>query len=448
VDRLLSHEDIEVRTAALRTLIGLRPDQEKLRLFVDSDPRPELGATALVGLMTNGWIALEDAKTLVGTWIETKRADFIRPLAQAALVVSNNQDLAAILDECLRAATTQQEQAEVAAALAKNPYPSSQRSLVALLAYRTPRESVRDALVALGEPALDELASRLADGSTPHSVRRHLPETIRRFSMRSAVKVLQRQLGKENDGMVRFKLLRSLNRLRRQNPDLPLDVDAIGKLLQDTLDHVARSIRWRESLRAEYEPKPNSVDAEVAPASQRFAYVSASLELLIEVLHDKEAQATERVLRLANLLLPLEDFRPVALGLRSKLPQRRATAFEVLSSSLPMRFREIVLQIVRYTFQPPESDETEAARTALPFLHEPMSGEQALRAIVREEGVTLRALALNAAAEIGYGWVEDAFAEERTPHGKPSAVKLYEAAKAMHAVSSRPSLSSLDPEPI
>ena len=451
VDRLLTHDAIDVRTAALRARIRLSPDEATLRQFVASDARPELAATALVGLITNRWISLDDAKQLLGAWIEAERTDFIRPLAQAALVVTGHEDLAAILDVCLRASQDQQEQADVAAALAKNPYPSSQRALVALLAYRTPRDSVREALVALGEPALDELASRLADNSTPHAVRRHLPETIRRFPMREAVRVLQGQLGKERDGMVRFKLLRSLNRLRRDNPHLTLDEQAVATLLQNTLESVTSSIRWREALKHEFEPRPNSADDSVGPPSQRFTYISASLELLIEVLHDKEAQATDRLLRLANLLLPLEDFRPVALGLRSRLPRRRATAFEVLSSSLPLRFREVVLQIVRYTFQAPESDGAEAARTALPFTDVAMTGEQALRAIVREEGITLRALALNAAAEIGYGWVEDAFAEERTPHGKPSAIKLYEAAKAMHVVSSRPSLSSLDtsldPEP-
>ncbi len=444
VDRLLSHGDTEVRTAALRARIQMQPVESGLRRFVDSDPRPELAATALVGLMTHGWVDLAAAKKLVTAWTESGRADFIRPLAQAALGVDGNPDLAAILGECLHAASTQREQAEVAAALAKNPHASSQRQLVALLAYRAPRESARDALVALGESALDELASRLADGSTPHAVRRHLPETIRRFPTAAAVRVLQGQLAREADGMVRFKLLRSLNRLRRENPELPLDLEAVEALLQKTLDQVARSIRWREALRAEFEPPPSATDAEATPPSQQFAYVSASLELLIEVLHDKEAQATGRVLRLTNLLLPLEDFRPVALGLRSQLPQRRATAFEVLASSLPLKFREVVLQIVRYAFQLPGSDPAESARTAVPFADEAMTGEQALRAIVGEEGVTLRALALNAAAEIGYVWVDDAFAEEHTPRGMPSALKLYEAAKAMRAVSSRPSLGSLD----
>lgn len=448
IDRLLRNDQVEVRTAALRARIQLEPEQATLRRFLASTARPELGATALVGLMTNGWIDLDEARQLVDGWIEAERGDFIRPLAQAALVVSGDPDLAAILALCLRAATTQVEQADVAAALAKNPHSSSQRDLVALLAYRTPRESVRDALVALGEPALDELGSRLSDNSTPHSVRRHLPETIRRFPMAAAVRILQHQLAKESDGMVRFKLLRSLNRLRRENPDLTLDEDAIATLLQSTVDQVARSIRWREALRQQFEPEPAAEDEEAMPASRRFAYVSASLELLLEVLHDKQAQATDRALRLANLLLPHEDFRPIALGLRSRLPQRRATAFEVLSSALPPRFRDEVLQIVRYSFQPPEPDAAELALFALPFQDAALSGEQALREMIQEEGVTLRALALNAAAEIGYVWLEAAFAEERTSHGKTSATQLYEAAKAMHVVSSRPSLPTLDPEPI
>ena len=106
---------------------------------------------------------------------------------------------------------------------------------------------------------------------------------------------------------------------------------------------------------------------------------------------------------------------------------------------VPKCFHDLVLDIVRYTFAPPDDQEVEA-KAAQPFTDEALSGEGALVAMVREEGVTLRALALHAAAEIGYGWVEDAFANEKTPHDKPSALKLYEAAKAMHVVSSRPSL--------
>lgn len=444
VDRLLAHEAVEVRTAALRTRMRVRAEESMLRRFVTSSGQPELAATALVGAMSNGWIGLAEAEARVAAWAADERADFVRPLAQAAQVVTGTPELAQLLAECLGAAKTQVEQAEVAAALARNPCPSSQKKLVALLAYRIPRESVRDALVALGQPALDELTARLEDVTTPHAVRRHLPETIRRFPTESAVKALQAQLVRERDGMVRFKLLRSLNRLRRIDASLPLDESAIDTLLQETLEHVARSIRWREALRAEFEPKIESREA--GPPSTRFTYVSPSLELLIEVLHDKEAQATERALRLCNLLLPREDFRPIAVGLRSRIPTRRATAFEVLSSSLPLKFRDQVLDIVRYTFPPPEANESDE-RIARPFTDDSLTGEVALRQIVREEGVTLRALALNAAAEIGYPWVEDAFEDAGTPHGKPSAVKLYEAAKAMHVVSSRPSLPTLDPEP-
>lgn len=419
--RLLEHPSEAVRTSALRAQIQLAPDRAQLERLVADREHPKMAATALIGLTSNDWIDAEHAERWVREWAMAGRSGIVAPLARAALSSESTPRLARVLVLCLRTAATQSEQAIVAEALAKHPTLAAKDDLIALLAFRTPRESARAALLALGEPVLGDLVARLANSETPHALRRHLPETIRRFAPELAAPYLLTQLERETDGMVRFKLLRSLNRLRREHPHIELDEATISQLLQNTLDHLQRLTEWHEALRAEFAPWQSS-------AEPGYSLLSSSLELLLEVLLGKEKQTCERALRLVNLLLPREDFRPIVLGLRSRIADRRASALEVLSSALPLRLREQVLAAVRHTFLQGahrEPTSPDAARA-----------EQALRELVTEATGTLRALALHTATELDYPWVREIWVEPAPISQRRSEQRLYESARALHDRSS------------
>jgi HEAT repeat protein len=72
------------------------------------------------------------------------------------------------------------------------------------LGVRQARDAVREAIVGLGEPALDALERALADPSTHYTIRRHLPRTLSRFGSQRAADILTQQLLSIDGGTVRF----------------------------------------------------------------------------------------------------------------------------------------------------------------------------------------------------------------------------------------------------
>src|SRR6266496_220410 len=62
-DRLLAHADPEVRAGALRARTRVRSEEGLLRA-ADADPSPLVRATALVGLVSGGWVIDDPQKTL------------------------------------------------------------------------------------------------------------------------------------------------------------------------------------------------------------------------------------------------------------------------------------------------------------------------------------------------------------------------------------------------
>ena len=91
----------------------------------------------------------------------------------------------------------------------------------ATLSNRPLRPVARAGLVRIGTPALTLLADALADRSTPFDVRLHIPRSISRFAAERAIPILLRELLREEDGALRFKIVRGLGRLRADTPGHP-----------------------------------------------------------------------------------------------------------------------------------------------------------------------------------------------------------------------------------
>ena len=71
----------------------------------------------------------------------------------------------------------------------------------------------------------------------------------------------------------------------------------------------------------------------------------AAHHLLVDLVHDKEVHATERLFLLLGLLFR-EDFGDVWRGLRSKDPKRRASSLELIENLVPPPLRGRVLELV------------------------------------------------------------------------------------------------------
>lgn len=328
--RLADHEDALVRAAVLRTRSLLAPDvNRQLKEFLD-DPSPVVRATALVTLVSAGWIRGEEAERALRSIANDATLE-----EGIALVQSVQQQPDAIHASLLLQLAERSDPTlllEVARAMRAVADPGFIDALIGMLPRRSLRADARQALVRIGAPALEALDRALGDEDLVQNVRRHVPRTLSRFEPSDAAPILMRHALTARDGLVRFKILRALGSLRRRDPDLPLDDELLRKGMTLTLSGSLRLLEWREALQR--------------GAIEQPARATAVHELLLHTLDQKESHAKERLFRLLGLLHPTEDWERIYRGLDSPRPPERASSHELIEALLQPPLRDALLGFV------------------------------------------------------------------------------------------------------
>jgi hypothetical protein len=178
-ERLLRHDDAEIRAAALRTRTQVKPEEALLRA-AGSDPSPLVRATALAGLLAGGWGG-EEARAALEGLVEDGAAETSLALARAIAA----QPAPAFEDALLRLADGPHERVlvQVARAMGAAPSPRFLPALLGLLGRHEVRAEARRALVAYGDSGLAFLDRALGDHALPAELRRHVPRTIVLFDL-------------------------------------------------------------------------------------------------------------------------------------------------------------------------------------------------------------------------------------------------------------------------
>jgi hypothetical protein len=200
------------------------------------------------------------------------------------------------------------------------------------------RSAARAAFLAHGDTALEFLDHSLGDYHLPQELRRHLPRTLSQFPAAQAAPLLLRHLVSEPDGMVRFKILRGVGRIRASNPALPLD----GRII------------------------------------------------------DEAVHATERLFRMLQLQFPREDVRGIYRGFQSGSAKLRASSRELLENLLRPPLRDAVLALVDGV---PTAGAFQG--TAPYYLGQAVEYEELLGLMLEEGSESLRCLAAHHVAELG-----------------------------------------------
>ena len=431
-DRLNSHPDREVAAAALRARTAVLPNKELLVERLD-DPCAQVSVTALVALMARGWIEGADAEPRLSRAMQAKSWQTAAELARAVRAIAPKQsspsrfddrfdELLVELDDLAptyRDAACASEPAErrsedvpsvieggppdirvrleVARAMAVRESPRFLPSLVRMLNRHELRIEARMALTRI-PGALDALDQALSASQMPRDIRSHLPRTICLFEPGDAARVLLRHLQNAYDGLVRFKVIRGLVKLRRRNPGLELDPTPLTLAAEQTLEHAEQLQRWGTALAG---------GSDVAPASARagaaFDPLRAAHHLLVDLVRDKELHATQRVFLLLELIhgTPFDD---IWRGLRSKNPTSHASGLELLENIVKSPLRERLLELVgdRHSAPPPS--------VVLTY-------DDAIREILAHRSTTMRTLAEYRALELGIdpATVPHAARAERNP---------------------------------
>ena len=326
-DRLLAHADPEVRAAALRARSAARPEQPILQKAVD-DPSPLVRATALVGLVSGGWITER-----MGTTLDELRGSTAEARAALARAI-RRRPTPAFEETLLELAESPSPEVQALTAEAMGALKSTRffPPLLSMLGMREARHAARGAFLEHGDEALRFVEEALADRALPAEIRRHLPRTISRFPAPAAAPVLLRHLLSEPSGIVRFKIIRGLGRIAADNPGLRLDAKALSEATSRTLEACFRLVHWRAVLERGAREEPRRA--------------TAGHDLLAALLRDKEVHAGERLFRLLGLQYRGEDLRQVHRGLRNTNAKVRSVSRELLENLLDPPLREAVLALV------------------------------------------------------------------------------------------------------
>ena len=376
--RLLASEEPEVRAAALRTLAAVQPEESLLRQAL-ADVSPLVRATAAVNLVGAGW-GSEGAQALVAPLLASGLPESRRALARAI-----ERRPVAEFRETLEGLALSPEidvQIAVARAMSALGQAESLPTLLAMLARHELRYTAGEAMVRHGPEGLAFLEQALADPTYPQELRRQIPRTIARFPAKEAARTLTGRMLQEEDGVVRFKILRALNRLAADNPGLPLDGGVLKLAVERTLGVVFSVAHWRSVL--------------AQGARERPERGTPGHDLLTTLLQDKHSQSVERLFRLLGLLYREENFESIHRGVLSSVPRLRASSREVLEAVLQPPLREALLAVADGAPWP------QSAAAAAPFYRGVATAyEELLAALVDSPSETLRCLAAHQIAELG-----------------------------------------------
>jgi len=305
-ERLLDHEDGQVRLAAVRALgmsghlakvdpasFGDQPGLAALAAFFLAEAGPAPSEHPALQKILSAEGDVHGQIVLLEAIMRSKSAGW----AEAVLA----------LDALGRAELDR----TLPAAMARTKDPRFVPLLVARLSHRDGRTEARDALVGFGKVGLDALEAALYDRQTPPALRLHIPRAISRFSNEQAGEILVDAMARDLPGAIRYKALRGLGRLVSHGEYAPSESRILPLVELNLGEYVRLSTELRQ-LRARPGPRP------------------LSGLLFFGLLEDKARQALERALRLFQTLHPREDFRRVFYGLVSGDAQSRIAATEIL----------------------------------------------------------------------------------------------------------------------
>lgn len=377
-DRLRDHADPEVRAAALRARTAVEPDEDRMREAL-GDPSPLVRATALAG-----FLAVADSETDSGPLLEVILSERSPEARRALARVIQRRPVPAFLPllETLATEADDTVQAAVARSIAELREESLLPTLLEQLRREAVRSEVRRAFRAFGSTGLEFLERALEDRTLPQELRRHIPRTIAGLPAEDAVGVLQRHLLEEQDGMVRFRILRALGRVATRHPGVALDEAVLSEAAGRTLETLGRIAHWRSVLDRGAAAQPGRR----TPGHQMVA----------ALLRDKADNAEERLFRLLGLQHRQEDFRRIYRGLRSPDRRVRASSRELLENVLRPPLKTPVLALVDGDPGLVGGEETVGF-----YRPQPLDYETLLTRLVEQPGEILRSLAVFHVGELG-----------------------------------------------
>ena len=195
--------------------------------------------------------------------------------------------------------------------------------LLALLAHPELADDAARTVAGLGDAAVEPLRQYLFAAEAPLEVKREIPAVLVQIASPASHRALMESL-LQGDPILRGRIVASLERLRRRNPQLPLETELVETVLAAEITGHYRSYQVLARLSTELK------DDEPALRGLRHSM-------------DEEI---ERIFGLLALLAPGEDLVRAWRALRSPEAPARANALELLEHVLRPPLRRLVVPLV------------------------------------------------------------------------------------------------------
>jgi AAA family ATP:ADP antiporter len=324
-DDMLRDPDAGVRTEALLYLsreLGVDPlaKIQELGDFPDFSIRAAMAAfLASPGPSRN----LEATRVIVEQMINSPGIDGVPDRMEAARVLALTPDgLGDLLGQLLRDEDREVARLSIAGArLVRDDQVLD--PLIEMLGRPDLAEDAADALSRHGTTIVPRLKDKLLDNSVGIDVRREIPLVLLRIGTKEAGRALVDSLV-EGDATLRYRVIASLNRLKRLHPEVTIDPRLVELLLTAEIAGHYRSHQVLGALRRTL-PEDDPM----------FVAMAASME------HERE-----RIFRLMSLMYPDVDLEDAYVGLESSDPTIRANALEFLDNVLPPHLREVLVPVL------------------------------------------------------------------------------------------------------
>jgi len=241
--------------------------------------------------------------------------------------------------------------------------------VVALLTNRHLRYAARDALVAYGARVTGTLGDILSDPESDIALRREIPWALARIPTERSADVLVDNLDAE-DPALKYRVVKALNRLHEQHPELPHPRPVIAEHIQaQTRAYYEALVLWQS-----FRPTDSNNGA----------------RLLARALKERLDQNLELIFRLLGLQYPQRDIYFAYTALQGNRSDRRGAAIEFLDTLLHSDMKALILPLL-------EEGSTQQLidRAISTFGIEAKEPEEALRLILEQPDAWLKACALH-----------------------------------------------------
>jgi AAA family ATP:ADP antiporter len=212
------------------------------------------------------------------------------------------------------------------------------------------------------------LGDMLTDPQHEIELRREIPWVLGRIPAQRSAEVLVDSLG-ERDRILRYGVVKALNRLHEQRPELPIPREAVQA-------HIYAEAKLYYETLCMYQSLSSSPDGN-------------SRELLVRSLHEHLDEYLEIIFRLLGLHYSQKDIYSAYRAMKERKADARATAVEFLDNILQKDLRSILLPLLEE-----RSAEQVIRRASRVFGLEIPAPEEALRLLVDQDDRWLKSCAL------------------------------------------------------